>query len=61
MISYLLDDVTANKIKIYSTREEWEPILKEMIDADQLPPEYGGTGKNNLRKEFGLEKDLEEE
>jgi hypothetical protein len=53
MISYLLDEVTAKKIQIFTTMDQWGPILQEMVDADQLPPEYGGTGTNNLRKEFG--------
>mmetsp|Transcript_2175 Transcript_2175/g.2702 ORF Transcript_2175/g.2702 Transcript_2175/m.2702 type:complete len:586 (-) Transcript_2175:121-1878(-) len=52
MVSYLLDEVTAAKIGIYSTQDQWGPVLKEMIDLHQLPPEYGGTGTNNLKREF---------
>ena len=39
-----LDARTANKIEIYSFRSKWEKRLKEIIDSDQIPVEYGGTG-----------------
>ena len=44
MISYLLDDRTANKIRIFASEEQWRPELLKLVDPSQLPPEYGGTG-----------------
>jgi hypothetical protein len=31
MISYLLDEVTANKIRLFTSREQWEPVLREIV------------------------------
>lgn len=42
MVSVVLDRKTQQKVRIFSTREQWEPALLEMIDANQLPHEYGG-------------------
>jgi hypothetical protein len=54
MISYLLDEVTAKKIQIFSSQEHWGPVLAQDIPLDQLPLEYGGTGSNNLGREYSL-------
>jgi hypothetical protein len=43
VIQGFLDDVTKAKIKILGSRAQWEPILKTMIDVDQIPMQYGGT------------------
>jgi hypothetical protein len=51
MLSYLLDEATANKIKIFTNnRDTWLPVLLDLIDASELPPEYGGSGMHNLRR-----------
>jgi hypothetical protein len=38
----MLDPVTASKIEIYDSGS-WQSRLLELVDADQLPAEYGGT------------------
>jgi hypothetical protein len=48
-----LDDVTRAKIKIISDRVSWEPVLRDNIDLDQIPINYGGTAPN-----FSLEEKL---
>jgi hypothetical protein len=50
MLSYLLDEATAKKIRIFTTPDTWRPVLLDLVDAAQLPPEYGGTGTHNLRR-----------
>jgi hypothetical protein len=42
--------VTAKKIRLFTTRDTWEPVLRELIDPSELPLEYGGTGPNRLRE-----------
>mmetsp|Transcript_8198 Transcript_8198/g.8991 ORF Transcript_8198/g.8991 Transcript_8198/m.8991 type:complete len:477 (+) Transcript_8198:57-1487(+) len=44
VIRHMLDARTANKIEIYSFRSKWEKRLKELVDDDQLPSDYGGSG-----------------
>ncbi|KAG5190795.1 CRAL-TRIO domain-containing protein, partial [Tribonema minus] len=44
MFAPLLDSRTRDKIKIFSRPRDWQPALLELIPADVLPPEYGGTG-----------------
>jgi len=39
-----LDARTAGKIEIYAARSKWEKRLKELVDNDQLPENYGGYG-----------------
>ena len=39
-----LDPRTANKISVMSSRKIWEKALLELVDADQLAADYGGTG-----------------
>jgi CRAL/TRIO domain len=39
-----LDPRTANKIEVISSKAAYEKRLLELIDADQLPSDYGGTG-----------------
>jgi hypothetical protein len=44
IVQTFLDEVTRKKIQIFSSdRSEWEPVLKEHIDVDQIPRQYGGT------------------
>lgn len=44
MVSWFLPKKQSEAVKIYSGREQWVPELLALIDADQLPPEYGGSG-----------------
>lgn len=39
-----IDPRTANKIEIIASRKVWEKRLRELVDADNLPSDYGGTG-----------------
>jgi len=39
-----IDPRTVNKIEIISSRKVWEKRLLELVDADNLPADYGGTG-----------------
>jgi len=41
-----LDPRTANKVQVLGSPESWKPELLKLIDADQLPSDYGGTGPN---------------
>ena len=43
MIQGFLDDVTKAKIKILGARAQWEPVLKTLIDSEQIPAQYGGS------------------
>eukprot|EP00543_Licmophora_paradoxa_P008838 CAMPEP_0202458932 /NCGR_PEP_ID=MMETSP1360-20130828/28685_1 /ASSEMBLY_ACC=CAM_ASM_000848 /TAXON_ID=515479 /ORGANISM="Licmophora paradoxa, Strain CCMP2313" /LENGTH=421 /DNA_ID=CAMNT_0049079693 /DNA_START=44 /DNA_END=1309 /DNA_ORIENTATION=- len=43
-----LDPRTANKVSVLSSRTSWEKKLKELVDVDQLPSDYGGTGPNTI-------------
>ena len=43
IIQTFLDDVTKSKIKIMGTDpKEWQPVLFDLIDRDQVPCMYGG-------------------
>ena len=45
----LMDERTANKMVIYVHDEnEWKQALLADVDADQLPPCYGGTNETNV-------------
>lgn len=37
-----IDPRTAGKIELISSRKNWEDRLRELIDVDQLPSDYGG-------------------
>ena len=43
-----IDPRTAGKVELISGRKAWEARLRELIDADQLPSDYGGTGQSTL-------------
>jgi hypothetical protein len=45
-ISPWLDEVTKKKIKICSSKDQWVPELQALMDEDQIPEKYGGTGPN---------------
>jgi len=42
--SWMLPEKARNQVRILGGRETWEPALLELIEASQLPPQYGGTG-----------------
>ena len=46
MISIFLDDGQKSKIRIFSNRSEWLPVLRELIEDDHIPCAYGGKGKD---------------
>jgi hypothetical protein len=39
-----LDPRTANKIEVIGSRSAYEKRLLELVDRDQLPSDYGGSG-----------------
>lgn len=39
-----IDPRTAGKIELISSRKSWEARLRELVDVDQLPSDYGGKG-----------------
>mmetsp|Transcript_5621 Transcript_5621/g.10905 ORF Transcript_5621/g.10905 Transcript_5621/m.10905 type:complete len:440 (-) Transcript_5621:157-1476(-) len=39
-----IDPRTAGKIELISNRKNWEARLRELVDVDQLPSDYGGKG-----------------
>lgn len=43
LICPFLDERTQNKIEIISSESAWKKRLRECIDVDKLPVEYGGT------------------
>lgn len=43
MVSGFLDPNTVAKISILGGPAEWQPKLRELIDAEKTPTEYGGT------------------
>ena len=43
MVKGFLDPVTVEKISIHGGPAEWLPKLRELIDEDKTPVEYGGT------------------
>lgn len=63
-----MSQLTIDKIQVYGTDDAWRSALLEEVDADQLPPLYGGTRRGNggnpfyvdeVSRQFSwLEKDL---
>mmetsp|Transcript_6679 Transcript_6679/g.15240 ORF Transcript_6679/g.15240 Transcript_6679/m.15240 type:complete len:191 (+) Transcript_6679:1-573(+) len=45
-ISWLLPERTRDQVQVFAGREQWIPALLERVDADQLPPEYGGCAQS---------------
>lgn len=43
VIQTFMDEVTKAKIKILGARSQWGPVLKTLIDEDQIPAQYGGS------------------
>jgi hypothetical protein len=48
IIKGFVDVRTAGKIEVISSSSAAEKKLKEIIDVDQLPEDYGGTGESTL-------------
>lgn len=44
-----IDPRTAGKIELISSRKNWEARLREVIDEDQLPSDYGGKGTSTTQ------------
>lgn len=42
--SWFLPQKSRNLVRIFGGREAWEPALLDLVDASELPPEYGGSG-----------------
>lgn len=43
-LAWALPDKPRQQVRIFSGKEHWLPALLELVDAEQLPPEYGGCG-----------------
>eukprot|EP00804_Cyclotella_cryptica_P016074 CCRYP_004208-RB/>CCRYP_004208-RB protein AED:0.34 eAED:0.34 QI:509/1/1/1/1/1/2/199/376 len=43
-----IDPRTAGKIELISSRKSWEARLRELVDEDQLPCDYGGKGTSTI-------------
>ena len=39
-----IDPRTAGKVELISSRKSWEARLRELVDEEQLPSDYGGKG-----------------
>lgn len=55
LIKGWLDPRTAAKIEVLSNKKEAERKLLELVDKDQLPSDYGGSGpdtKETLRNDI---------
>jgi len=48
LIKGWLDPRTTSKIEVYSGRSYWEKRLKELVDEDVLPSDYGGKFTNTV-------------
>jgi len=46
LIKGWLDPRTISKVDLISSRSSWEKKLKELIDEDQLPSDYGGKAED---------------
>lgn len=61
VISAWLDVKTREKIQILRGPYYYEPVLKELIDPDQLSEEYGGNAKSAYKAPEKSEKDVSKE
>jgi len=48
LIKGWLDARTASKVAVISSRDKWEEKLREIIDVEELPSDYGGKGPNTV-------------
>merc|ERR1712151_436665 len=49
MISAWVDERTAKKVEIISSRKKWEKRLREIIDVNHLPSDYGGKSPSTMQ------------
>lgn len=43
-LAWALPEKCRSRVQIFAGREHWVPALLQLIDARELPPEYGGSG-----------------
>ena len=48
IIKGFIDARTAAKIELFSSTSAAEKCLKELIDVDQIPKDYGGTAESTV-------------
>lgn len=48
LIKSWIDARTASKVEVISSRKTWEAKLREIIDEDQLPSDYGGKAPDTV-------------
>jgi len=48
LIKGWLDARTVSKIEMFTSIKSAQPCLRELIDVDQIPSDYGGTGESTL-------------
>lgn len=46
LIKGWLDPRTSSKVELISSRSTWEKRLRELVDEDQLPKDYGGKAED---------------
>ncbi len=51
IVQKFLDDVTKKKIQIFGGPKTWLPALLEVVEADQIPLQYGGTAPDFTQEE----------
>jgi hypothetical protein len=42
-VSWVLSERARSRVRIFGGRETWEPALLELVDASELPLQYGGS------------------
>lgn len=58
VVAPLLDPSTAQKIKIFSNKQDAFEALLEELDGDQIPKDLGGEGSNDVWYNNPLEKEM---
>jgi hypothetical protein len=58
VVAPLLDPSTAQKIQIFSNRQDALAALLEELDGDQIPKDLGGEGSNDIWYNNPLEKEM---
>jgi len=48
LIKSWIDARTASKVEVISSRDKWEPKLREIIDEAELPSDYGGKATDTV-------------
>jgi hypothetical protein len=47
LIKGWLDPRTASKVEVISSREKWEEKLRDIVNVEELPSDYGGTAPSS--------------